>query len=106
MGASLGVDPVKEVLFLAATLVSNGLLATSVEPLDGRVGGDVVLLGSSLAIGSIGVNLGNQNILVVGKVMSNGLPNRGEVLAVCIVLSVNDSVACRLVDAYVRTREQ
>lgn len=82
MGASLRVNPVKEILLLTATLIRDSLFATSVEPLDGRVRSNVVLLSRSLAVGSISVDLGNQNVLIISKVTGNRLPDRGKVLAV------------------------
>lgn len=83
MGASLFVNVLDEVLLAATALVGNGLLAASREELDGGVRGNTKLLSGSLALGGLGVDLGNNNVLLVDEVGGEGLPDRGESLAVC-----------------------
>lgn len=76
------VDPGKDGLLAATPVVVNRLLAAGREPLDGGVGPDALLLRDGLAVGSLGVNLGNKNILVIDEVGRNILPGGGKALAV------------------------
>ena len=82
MSSSVLVDPGKDGLLAAAALVGDSLLAAGREPLDGGVGLDALLLGDGLAVGSLSIDLGNHNILVVDEVGRNILPGGGKVLAV------------------------
>lgn len=83
MGAGLFVDVGDEGLLAAAAIVVDGLLAASGEELDGGVGLDAVLRGDGLAVGSLGIDLGNDDILLVDKVGGDRVPDGGELLAVC-----------------------
>lgn len=83
MGAGLLVDVVEEILLVAAAFVVDGLLAAGGEVLDGRVGRDTILLGDSLALGRVGVDLGDQDVGVSREVGGDRLPCRSELLAVC-----------------------
>ena len=84
MGAGLLVDVLDEGVLGTATLVRNAVLAAGREELDGRVRADALLLGDGLAVGRLGINLGDDDILIVVKVVSKSLPRGGEVLAVLI----------------------
>lgn len=80
--AGLLVDVGEEVGLGAAALVEDAVLATRGEELDGRVRGDAVGLGGGLAVGGVGVDLGDQDVVVACVVGGNALPDGGEVLAV------------------------
>lgn len=84
VGAGLLVDVLDEGVLGTATLVRNAVLAAGREELDGRVRADALLLGDGLAVGRLGINLGDDDILIVVKVVSKSLPRGGEVLAVLI----------------------
>jgi hypothetical protein len=80
--SSLLVDELDEVGLRAATSVSLGLLAALGEELDVWVAGNALLLGCSLRILGFSVNLGNDNVGLVGKVFGDSFPDWCEVLAV------------------------
>jgi hypothetical protein len=80
--AGLLVDVGEEVGLGAAALVQDAVLAAGGEELDGRVRGDAVGLGGGLAVGGVGVDLGDQDVIVACIVGGNALPDGGEVLAV------------------------
>lgn len=80
--AGLLVDVAEEVGLGAAALVEDAVLATRGEELDGRVRGDAVGLSGGLAVGGVGVDLGDQDVVVACVVGGDALPDRGEVLAV------------------------
>lgn len=82
VSTGLLVDELDEILLGAAARVLLALLVASTEPLDGWVGRNALLLGDGLAVRSFGVNLGNDNLGLVGKVSSERLPRRSQILAV------------------------
>lgn len=82
MRASLLVQESNEVLLATATGVSFGLLAAGGEVLDGRVRSDTLCLGGSLAVRTLGIDLGDQDIGLVLEILSKLLPYGGEALAV------------------------
>jgi hypothetical protein len=83
VGAGLLVDELDEVLLGAAALVDLALLVSGGEELDGGISSDSMCLGSLLSTRGVGIDLGNNNVLVTNEIGRKGLPGRGEVLAVC-----------------------
>lgn len=82
-GASLAVQEVDKGLLGAGAGVGLGLGGALGEELDRRVTGDTLLLGQSLSILGLGVDLGNHDVVLEGEVVGEGLPDGSEGLAVC-----------------------
>lgn len=82
VSASLLVHELNEGLLGASARVGNTLLGALGEEFDGRVSGDTLLPGSGFGVLSFSINLGDHNVGLEDEVLSEGLPGRGEVLAV------------------------
>lgn len=82
VGSGMLIDPVNKGLLTASTFVGYSLLAASREPLNGWVGLDTLLLSHCLAVGSFGIDLGDQDILLVNECVGEVFPGRGKALAV------------------------
>lgn len=82
VSSSLFVDERDDVLLASAALEWDRFLAASGKPLDGGVRGNALIIGGSLAVASLSVNLGNYNVLIVGEIMRNSLPGGSKALAV------------------------
>lgn len=82
MGTGLLVQELDEISLGAAAVVVLGGGASLGEELDRRETGDAVLGSGLLAVGRIGINLGNRDLGLAGKGSGKLLPGRSEVLAV------------------------
>lgn len=82
VGACLLIDKVHEALFRAGIVVDLRLRGALGEVLDGRVRGDALGRRERLAVFRLGVDLGDQNVLIPREVLGDGLPDRSEGLAI------------------------
>ena len=83
VGSSVGVDELDKVLLGASALVWEGLGGALLEVLDGGVRADALLGSNGLGVLGFGVDLGDQDAGLEGKISRNLLPGGGEALAVC-----------------------
>lgn len=82
MSSGLLVQESNEILLGATSVVGLTLLAAGGEEFDGRVGADALFLSGALAALGISINLGDDDVDLVLKVVCELFPCRGEVLAV------------------------
>lgn len=81
-GAGLAVEELNEGLLAATTLVVLGSSAALGEELDSGIRANVVLGGGGLAVLALGIDLGDQDVVLAGEVLGEGLPGGGKALAV------------------------
>lgn len=79
---SLFVDVLENGGLGSGSVVVDALLVASGKELDGRVGLDTILGGHGLAVGGLGIDLGNDDVLLVGERGSDEFPDGGKLLAV------------------------
>lgn len=82
VGTSLRVHECNEGLLRARALVVLGFLGALGEKLDGGVAGDTLLSGKRFCVLGFGINLGDDNVGLEDKVISDRFPGRSEALAV------------------------
>lgn len=106
MGAGFDVEELDKIGLATGTIVELGLGLARGEELDGGVRLDALLLRDALAVLSLNIDLGDNNMGLVGKGEGEVLPDRGEVLAVCEQLAKIQRLAGNNRVTYGRTREQ
>lgn len=90
----------------SAALVGDGLLRSGGEVLDCGVRIDTLLGGELLAVGCLGVDLGNYNRGLVDVICGERLPDGLEGLAVCDLVSLRPYWTSSSINTYGRTMVQ
>ena len=103
VGAGVLVEVLDERILGTSALVRGGLEGTLLEELDGRVGGDALLLCKGLCVLGFGVDLGDKDVGLVDEGAGESLPDGSEGLAVWRLLA---SIKALSRPTYVRTMAQ
>lgn len=82
VGTGLLVEEGNKGLLRTATVVVLGSGAALGEELDGGIRGHTIIVGGGLAVLSLGINLGNDDVGLVGEGGGKRLPSGGKALAV------------------------